>query len=109
MTPKLVLLDECVPRPLRRLIAVHDVRTVYFMGWDQMSNGTLVARAEAAGFDVLLTADRNLSYQQNLQGRKIALVVLPTNRWADLVAHASLIQRALDEVPAGGFLEVAFP
>lgn len=109
MAARRVLLDECVPRPLRRLVQAHDLRTVYFMGWDQLSNGKLVAKAEAAGFDVLLTADKNLSYQQNLGGRKIALVVLPTNRWPDLVANAPVIEEALTRVPTGGYLEVSFP
>ena len=77
------------------------------MGWDQLSNGDLIARADAEGFDLLLTADRNLNYQQNMEGRNIALVVLPTNRWADLTAHLTAIVAAIDQAEPGSFQDIA--
>ena len=71
-----ILLDECMPELLRRDIAGHQVSTVSEMGWAGTKNGRLLDAAEAAGFDILLTVDRNIEHQQNLRGRSISLVVL---------------------------------
>ena len=71
-----ILLDHCVPRPLRRELPGHDITTVREMGWEALKNGKLLEAAQAAGFVVLLTVDQNLRYQQNLQGRAIAVVVM---------------------------------
>jgi hypothetical protein len=70
-----ILLDESVPRPLGRLLAGHDVRTVTQMGWTSLSNGVLLQRA-AEAFDALITTDQNLEFQQNLATLPIAVVVL---------------------------------
>jgi hypothetical protein len=80
-----VLLDECVDWRLSRDIAGHDVKTARQMGWATIANGELLALAEER-FDVFVTVDRNLSFQQNLVSYRIAVVVLraPTNRLADL-------------------------
>jgi hypothetical protein len=77
-----ILLDECVPRPLRRNLPGHDVRTVQEMGWDGHENGDLLRELLAAGFDVFLTVDQNLRYQQNLRAAGVAVLVLvaPTNK-----------------------------
>ena len=82
-----ILLDECVPRPLRRELAGHDVRTVQEMGWTGKKNGELLALMAGAGFDVLLTVDQNLRHQQNLAAAGVAVVVMvaPSNRLMDLV------------------------
>jgi hypothetical protein len=71
-----ILLDHSVPRPLARLIPGHEVGTASDEGWSELSNGDLLAAAEIAAFDCLVTADRNLNYQQNLQSRRIAIVVI---------------------------------
>ncbi len=76
----LVLFDHSTPAPLASHLTGHSVTEARDRGWDTLSNGELLAEAERAGFDVLLTADRNMRYQQNLSGRKIALVVLSTPR-----------------------------
>jgi len=62
-----VFFDECVPKPLRRLLVPHDIRTAQDMGWSRMKNGELIRHAETGGFEVFVTADQNLQYQQNLQ------------------------------------------
>jgi hypothetical protein len=73
----LVLFDHGTPRTLaRHLIDHHTVTEALARGWERVENGELLTLAEEAGFDVLVTTDQNLSYQQNLKGRKIALVLL---------------------------------
>ena len=87
-----VLLDESLPRRLRSLFTEHNVQTVPEQGWSGKTNGELLDLAEA-DFDVFVTADQNLQYQQNLQGRALPIIVLAahTNRYEDL---APLIPRA---------------
>jgi hypothetical protein len=77
-----IVLDESTPQKLRLLIdSRHTVVTTWFQGWSGLKNGALLAAAEEAGFDLLITADQELSYQQNLTSRRIALLVLSTNNW----------------------------
>jgi len=76
-----VLLDQNAPQGLRAVLIEHDVRLARQMGWDTLENGELIDAAEKGGFDVMVTADQNLVYQQNLSGRKLALVVLDSNQW----------------------------
>ncbi len=73
-----ILLDACVPRPLRNFLPTHTVRTAQEMGWGTLKNGDLLQAAEKE-FDAFLTSDHNLNYQQNVASRKIAILVLPTN------------------------------
>lgn len=73
-----VLFDQGTPVPLRGQISAHRVSTAYELGWATLKNGELLAAAENSGFEVLVTTDTNLQYQQNLTQRKIALVVLST-------------------------------
>jgi hypothetical protein len=79
-----IILDESVPQKLRLLIDGHTVVTTWFQGWSGLKNGALLTAAEEAGFDLFITADQELSYQQNLAARKMAVLVLSTNNW-DLV------------------------
>lgn len=77
-----ILLDESTPQKLRLIIAGdHTVVTAWFQGWFGLKNGALLDAAEGAGFDIFITADQELTYQQNLTGRKMALNVLSTNNW----------------------------
>ena len=96
-----LLFDPNVPAPLRRLISGHDAAFTDEWGWSELTNGDLLAAAEAAGFDLLLTADRNLRYQQNLSGRRIGLVVLSTNHWPTIRDNAPQVLAAVRE-RAGG-------
>ena len=76
-----VLLDESVPQKLRLLMEGHTVITVAFQGWSGLKNGALLAAAEEAGFELFITADQEISYQQSLRSRRLALLVLSTNNW----------------------------
>ena len=75
----IILLDENLPHRLRHELPDHDVSTVFFRGWTGKKNGQLVALCEENKIDVLVTSDQNLSFQQNLRGKHLALVVLPSN------------------------------
>lgn len=75
-----VLFDQNVPLSLAKFLAKHRVSTANGVGWAKLKNGDLLKVAEEDGFEVLVTADRNLSYQQNLRGRSIAIVVLPSGQ-----------------------------
>jgi hypothetical protein len=72
-----ILFDQGTPVPLRRELGCYTVRTAYEEGWAQLANGDLLAAAEAAGFDGLITTDQNLRYQQNLTNRTLWILVLP--------------------------------
>jgi hypothetical protein len=76
----LILFDHGTPAPLSTFLTGHTVQKAKDMGWDTLSNGDLLKAGEAAGFEILLTTDKNIQYQQNLTGRKIALVVLANPR-----------------------------
>ncbi len=104
-----MLLDENLPHDLRTLLTGHDVRTVAYQGWKALRNGELIQAAEDAGFDVVLTADRNMRYQQNIELRNLAIVVLDTNKRATLVRHVAEIERAVDSARAGEFISVELP
>ena len=102
-----VLLDECLPRKLKRDLAGHDARTVPEMGWASKENGDLLELA-AGHFDVFLTVDRNLSYQQDLGRLNIAIVVLVArgNRLADLRPLMPQVLEVLAGIRAGQVLRV---
>lgn len=100
-----VLFDGCVPRPLRRSLLGHTVETAPELGWGALQNGDLLRVAEER-FDLLLTADQNLRYQQNLKGRRIAILVLPTNDWTVLREHTQRIAAAVNTMSPGSFREL---
>lgn len=95
-----VLLDEQLPRQLARELRGHDVRTVQQQNWAGLQNGELLRRAADAGFEVLVTADQNLEFQQNLAGSRLRVVVLvaPSNALEDLLP---LVPRLLASIPTG--------
>ena len=101
-----VLLDESVPQKLRLLIERHTVVTVAFQGWSGLKNGALLAAAEEAGFELFITADQEISYQQNLTGRRLALLVLSTNNWGCVKAGPASILAAIAEVKPGSYAQV---
>jgi len=105
----LILFDHSVPAPLSSHLTGHVVTEARERGWDILSNGELLSEAERAGFDVLLTADKNMRYQQNLKGRRIALVVLSTPRWPVVRLDTARIAAALDAATPGGYIEVDIP
>jgi hypothetical protein len=75
-----ILFDQGTPAPLRSALTAHAVSTAYEMGWNELDNGALLKRAEEQ-FDALITTDKNLRYQQDLKGRRLAILVLPTTSW----------------------------
>ena len=102
-----VLFDNDTPRPVARVLAPrHSVTEARAEGWDRLSNGELLTAAEAAGYEVLLTADTNIRYQQNLAGRKIALVVLTKPQWPLVKNHLAEISAAVDAAAPGSYAEV---
>ena len=103
-----VLVDECVPLKLVRLLTGHAFSTAQQKGWDGFSNGKLLAQAEQE-FDLFLTSDRNLQYQQNLKGRKIAILLLSTNHWPTLKKYVGLVQAAVNKISSGEFVRLEIP
>ena len=103
-----ILLDECVPRPLRREFTGHSVVTIRDIGWAGKKNGELIALMAGAGFKVLLTVDQNLRYQQNLVASGVAVVVLvaPSNRLERLVPLIPSTLIALESIRPGDVVEI---
>jgi hypothetical protein len=104
-----VLFDQGTPAPLRLLLPNHEVSTAYERGWSTLKNGELLAAAEDQGFQVLVTTDTNLKYQQNLASRSIAIVVLGTTSWPRIRAAAEVVVIAVDAATAGPYAEIAIP
>jgi predicted nuclease of predicted toxin-antitoxin system len=104
-----VLIDECVPAPLARLLTGHDCATVQFAGWTGIKNGQLLQKAELAKFDVFITADKNLRDQQQLTGRSLAILELSTNDLRRLRAAAAAIAKALVGIHPGDYRLVEVP
>lgn len=104
-----VLFDNGTPNPIARSLAGHEVAFARQIGWHELRNGELLRQAEEAGFDVFLTADRNIRYQQNLTGRKIAIVVLGNQQWPNVRLHLERIAAAVNASVPGGFVEVEIP
>ena len=104
-----VLFDQGTPKPLRHSLHGHTIETAYERGWSTLENGELIAQAESAGFDALLTTDRQVRHQQNRSQRRLAIVVLTTPQLPRIRAAIPLIQSALDRVTGGSYLEVEIP
>ena len=105
----LILFDQATPVPLRSHLTLHSVRTAAEQGWDRFENGDLLNAAEEAGFEMLLTTDKNMRYQQNLAGRKIDVLVLGQQQWNLLRPHVQLVVDAVNAATPGGFVEVEIP
>jgi hypothetical protein len=105
----LVLFDHSTPAPLSAYLTEHIVSKAKDRGWDTLSNGDLLAEAERDGFDVLLTADNNMRYQQNLTGRRIALVVLSTPQWPRVRRHIERIAATVNAATPGSYIEIEIP
>lgn len=104
-----ILFDQGVPLPLRQYLQDHFVRLAEEEGWDQLTNGKLLNAAEGSGFELLLTTDKQMRYQQNMSGRQIAVRVLGVQQWPDLKPHAHLVTEAVDSVTPGTFAVVEIP
>jgi hypothetical protein len=104
-----VLFDQGTPAPLRKLLPGHEVATAYERGWSTLKNGELLTAAERDGFEVLVTTDSNLKYQQNLASRTIALVVLSTTSWPRIKAAAERVAAAVAAASPATYAEVSIP
>jgi hypothetical protein len=100
-----IILDENVPDGVRRMLRPRSVMTVHEAGYDGMKNGQLLAVLDGV-FDILITADKNLRYQQNLDGRQLGIVELPTNRWPLLRLLESEIIAAVDRCGPSDYIIV---
>ena len=100
-----ILIDESLPRYVLKMLANHSGTTVQAAGWSGTKNGALLALAEQQ-FDVFLTADKNLRYQQNLQERRIAIIVFPSNRLPVVKTLAVDLDVALEQVIPGAYIEL---
>ena len=103
-----ILLDECVPWPMRHLIASHSCSSVQVLGWSGIRNGDLLERAEAA-FDLFITSDQNIRYQQNLASRSIAILELSTNDLRRIQAASALIEAAVENTRPNGVQRLDIP
>jgi hypothetical protein len=102
-----VLLDVCTPVQVRRALPDHEVHTATKLGWGALENGALLQAAEAAGFDLLVICDKNLRHQQNLAGRRLAVLELWTNHRPTLERHFLLIRQAAEAIQPGEYRTVA--
>jgi hypothetical protein len=105
----LVLFDQSTPVAIAKFLLGHVIKTARQQGWDTLANGELLRVAEESGFDILLTADQNLVYQQNLKGRKIAIVILGGNRWSNVKKVMPRIVAAVDSAQPGSCIVVDVP
>ncbi len=103
-----IVFDENVPWPLRKFLPAHEVTSVQREGFGGMENGALLARIDGC-FDVFILCDKNLRYQQNLSGRRIAIIELPTNRWPILMKMEEEILSAVANSFTGSYQTVGEP
>lgn len=101
-----ILFDQGTPVPLRRYLPGHSIDTAYERGWSELVNGDLLAIAEQEGYELLLTTDRNLRYQQNLKNRQIAIAVLMSTSWPRIKQQTDGVQAVVDAMQPSGYQEI---
>lgn len=104
-----VLFDHNLPHKLRTsldTIGDHEIATASYMGWGDLTNGELLRTAEESGIEVLVTGDQSLLYEQNLSGRRLAIVALSTNNWPIVKNYLPQILAAIDSAVPGSFQAV---
>lgn len=101
-----ILFDHDTPKPLRRYLTEHTVDTAYEKGWAELRNGNLLDNAERENYEIMITADQSMRYQQNLEHRRIAIIVLLSNRWPDVQTRIEDIRTALEGIQPGELREV---
>ena len=104
-----ILFDQGTPAPLRRFLTAHDVSTAYEQGWSTVTNGDLIRLAEQQGYELLITTDTNLRYQQNLKTRAIAILVISTTSWPRIRSAAELVVVEVAGIRAGEYCELRIP
>ncbi len=101
-----ILFDHSTPRPLRGYLAGHDVDTAAEQGWAELSNGELLDSAEDAGYDLLITPDQSIPDQQNLESRRLSILVLGSNRWPIVRPKVADIRSAIEGIGISELIEV---
>jgi hypothetical protein len=104
-----ILFDHGTPSGIASSLSPHQVTEARERGWDRISNGELLKLAEGAGYDLLLTTDKRIRYQQNLTDRKIAVLVLGNSTWRIVRLHLNRIALAVNEATQGSYAEVEIP
>ena len=104
-----ILFDHGTPAPLASFLKGHTVEKSKELGWDTLSNWDLLRVAEQAGFDVFVTTDKNLRYQQNLKGRRLAILVLGNAAWPVVRRHVNRVVTAVDFAAPGTYVEIEIP
>jgi len=102
-----IVFDQGTPVPLRDYLAGHKVETVFELGWSNLENGALLAAAEDS-FDLLITTDQQLRFQQNLAGRKLSVLVLMTTSWPRIRIHAERVAEAVQQTKRGEYRVLGF-
>jgi hypothetical protein len=102
-----ILFDQGTPVPLRDHLIEHTVQTAFELGWANLENGALLSAAEDS-FDLLITTDQSLRYQQNLAGRKLSVLVLMTTSWPRLREQLPRIIDAISRITDGEYHEISF-
>jgi uncharacterized protein (DUF2249 family) len=100
-----ILFDQGTPLPLKYHLIDHEIQTAFELGWSNLKNGELLEAAEKS-FDLLITTDQRLKYQQNLSARKLSIVVLMTTSWPRIQLHVPEILQAIDKMERGEYLEI---
>jgi hypothetical protein len=104
-----ILFDQGVPKPLQAHLAGHEVKRAFQMGWAEKKNGELLALAEAAGFELLITTDQRLRYQQNMVQRRLAIFVLGRGNWPEILPFVSQIASTVNGIKGPGTYVFAIP
>jgi hypothetical protein len=104
-----LLLDHNIPLAIGRYLPEHDVTHASALGWGTLSNGSLMAAGEEAGFDVLITADQSIQFQQNLSRRRITIMVLATNHWNTIRDNIDRVITGLHGLEKNALLRITFP
>ena len=102
-----ILFDQGTPVPLRRYLTEHSVTTAYEEGWSNLSNGDLLKSAEDKGYQIFVTTDQNLRYQQNLSDRQIAIVVLLSTSWPKIRTQTDKVCDVINEIKLGDYVEIS--
>ena len=102
-----ILFDQGTPVPLRRYLLAHTVDTAYERGWSELSNGDLLTLAEQEKYELLVTTDRNLRYEQNLADRQIAIIVLMSTSWPRIKQQTDRIQAVVNAIQMGDYQEIS--
>ena len=103
-----ILLDECVPQPLRKILLGHSCQSAQECGWGGVANGALLSLAEER-FELFITSDQNMLYQQNIKDRKIAILMLSTNNWRAIQAASAMILEAVNTIQPAEFRFLDIP